>query len=413
MRKLIIVELLLTGIVFIVLAITAQQTFAQSATLLEAGRNGGEIRTILSSIWEAGMVHTTILQLKVLGLANRLRTLAGVYSIARGNGGVLFAIWHKNDHCPAAFHELFTSTVHDSLIILSVDDSQIRDFYITFNAVLQKFLEEHQLSMERVVETQFQVDYFPHNSARNITLFITAGSHAPADLSCSAFLHRKSLFYRGLVPVQPVKTLVDSIIYSKFLVGGQVVGIHMRAYDSDHDWPMVVPHVAAISRDNDSYVTASAPSMQQEVGGTGAEDAQSFSNAAAALRFDEVATLAHFVSTLDRIAAVNKNIRFYVASNSLLAKQAIAKHFGEDSIISLFSDAIGDRSSLAGLQLALADMLLLGETALVLHTTQSSFAREAASFHMKPVIDVRVSLNDAVCHACLYTCLSLQFILLY
>jgi hypothetical protein len=137
----------------------------------------------------------------------------------------------------------------------------------------------------------------------------------------------------------------------------RVVGVHIRAYHTKYDWPVVVP----ISDTN-------------------------------VQRFDQVTPLDSYFNIIQSILSNYPNTKFFIASNNLQAKEHLIRIYGTKMII-LKSDEslLGERSSNEGMIVAAAEFFLLGQTSYLIHARGSSFGKEAAAVHMIKLIDVSIS----------------------
>ena len=348
------------------------------------------LRETLESFDSDGHV-LVVLPINLLGLANRLRTLSSVYSVlcrlrATPNGGrpfKLLAVWESTDDCPAEYGDLFLPHGDDNVVVESYDslwrtDKHEWSFEETVRAHIRSVLAELPSSRGGVYSKQIypqrgllEEDFFyPMREAaanisamRPIVLTVwTRGTHSLRSMQCRDFLYTKSLFYKGLDPVPAVASIIRDALYrSSFSQGRVIVGIHTRAFDSGYDWAVVGP------------------------GGTGEDKS---------LRFDEASPLDAFVHIMGEILRYEPTTLFFVASNSAIAKMELLRRFPGNSIAVHRSDPVGDReyrSTLNGMQFALAEFFLLGEAAIVVHSRGSSFAREAAARLQRPVVDVSAS----------------------
>lgn len=346
------------------------------------------LRKTLESSDSDGSV-LVVLPINILGLANRLRTLASVYSMmcrlreaSEGRPFRLLTVWKSTDECPADYSDLFLPHRDENVVVESYDslwrtDDHERSFEQTVREHVSSVLAEIPSSRGGVYSKQIypqrgllEEDFFyPVGDAatnisatRPIVLTVwTRGTHSLRSMHCKGFLFSKSLFYQGLVPVPVVASIIQKTLYGpSFSRGRQVVGIHTRAFDSEYDWAVVGPN------------------------GLGDE---------LSLRFDEASPLDAFVFIMGEILKYEPSTLFFVASNSAVAKMELFHRFPHNSVTVHRSGLVDDReyrSTLSGMQFALAEFYLLGETGVIIHSRGSSFAREAAARLQRPVVDVNI-----------------------
>ena len=322
--------------------------------------------------------HYVILPVNALGLANRLRIISSLYTISIAERLKLIVVWGESSDCLSKFDDLF---VGSPISVISLDEDQSRSavFENLIRSAVSDIRNDFNMSTKELFLRDFVVKEDWQSTQINVVW--TRGTHAPADANCGNYLYAKNNFYRQLIPSSAVQALINSAENSwsggagSSNFGGMVVGVHIRAFDSEHDWAVVSPSLS------------SSDAAQMRVGGGGDSDV---TLQLQAQRFDQTAPLESFVAIMTQIIAQNENVRFFVASNSARAKELIVQHFGAQRVLTLQSDSIGLRSSTAGIIVAAAEFLLLGNTAFIIHTRGSSFAREAAARFMLPVIDVRM-----------------------
>lgn len=305
---------------------------------------------------KAGKV--VVLPVGALGLGNRLRIISSVFQIATSMQRRLIVLWTPNLDCQSRFDELFT--VHDLLIpfleIIDVSSDDDDHFNNIVRGCIKNATNFHSTSSIGV----HLRDYFVSNDIlagfqEDVLLLWTRGSHSLYESSCNEAMFTKSMLYTHLIPTLPITNIINA--YKPTFIKGStsVVGVHIRAHDINYDWEVVPPLGHDIT---------------------------------AALRFDQISPLEGFVRAMQQILSRFPNTKFFVASNSASVKRHLLELFGSISVISIVDDVSGTRSFSAAIQLAVAEFLLLADTQFVLHTRGSSFAREAASVHMRPVVDV-------------------------
>ena len=331
-----------------------------------------------SSIHDA--LHTVcatpclVLPLRHLGLGNRLRIISGMHNIAVQSGRKLLVIWMSSEECNSGFHALFTES-QESLVVVDVDETVITTNNVdrTIVEIISSVVADLGISMTILRPQEFFVDITTITSSKDASLLLvwTLGVHAPTGTPCTDYLFAKSTFYRGLRPSPEVMGRMYTEGYGDSTLGfksiDRVVGIHIRAYDSTYDWAVVTPATENMDI-----------------------------NTSTALRFDEASPLSAFVHVMDEILHTYPTTKFFIASNSVLAKDYIKSHFGSNVVITIdavtvaTSVSLDDRSSEASMLLAAAEFFLLSACAYVVHSRGSSYAKEAAAIHMRPVVDISV-----------------------
>lgn len=319
---------------------------------------------IVASQSTADLIRSTIqenvnyvyLPVTELGLANRLRIMASLYSVIvqspDANRKTLVVLWMPNYDCPVAFDDLFRTYSLPNFLLVTFPQQESGKLENEFKESLTTVASELSLTFKQAYYRDFLINANTLDAALNLVW--TRGAHAVDSMSCYDYLYSKSLFYQSLKPVGSVLDIVRTIKFEHF-IGNYVVGIHIRAYDYRFDWPVVQP--VEISYNN------------------------------RILRFDEASTLESFIEIIGKIVQ-HTNRKVFLTSNSIYAKNEIVRQFGSDKIITIASSAVEDRDSVDGMLLALAEFYLLGESAYIIHTRSSSFAREAGSLLMRPVLDL-------------------------
>ena len=201
---------------------------------------------------------------------------------------------------------------------------------------------------------------FPYNNELydptvDIILVWSLGVHAPIHLSCIDYTYIKSYFYRHLIPIEMIRRNVENII-SNFFSYHTVIGIHIRIQNNKDDWNVVPP--------TNPFGTSS-------------------------ISFEDASPIEYFIHIIENIIFKNPTFKFFIASNNVFVKNHLLDRFSVQNIITLQNEISATRSSSDAIQFALIEFLLLSETALIIHSRGSSFAREASFFHSRPVIDVR------------------------
>lgn len=268
-----------------------------------------------------------ILPLLELGLANRLRILASVYSIARKCNRKLVLLWQPTSDCMADFSELFINYNKDfSIYSLNYEAKHTTK---EISEAISYFREKNGVSWSILSPRHFFVDIGENYEFKDRTMITvwTLGVHAPKGMHCSDYLHFKSSFYKALKPSPRVSDIIASLSLADSSNGNRVVGLHIRAYHTKYDWPVVVPLL-------DSNVQ----------------------------RFDQITPLDSYINIIQSILSNYPNTKFFVASNNIQAKEYLIEIYGT-KIITLKSNAslLEERSSSEGMTVATAEFFLLGD----------------------------------------------------
>eukprot|EP01036_Dinobryon_divergens_P029622 gene29622-38745_t len=306
-------------------------------------------------------VKVLVLPVDALGLANRLRIISSLYSIASVERQVLIVIWIPSEDCRINFSAIFSKFLHNNVIVISPPTNLPRQpgMEAVIANSLSNFSSSNSLSYGVLYIRKFIVDI--SLLERRVTLVYTRGSHSPSSLTCQEHLYTKSMFYQGLRLALPVEDIVNEVKFNYFAGSHYLFGVHVRAFDASYDCIFIK--------------------------GSGVIIAE---------RFDEASPLWSFITAMEGIIQLLPTARFFVCSNSYAVKGLLLARFGDSRILTLtVTDAdvhlSSDRASERALQLAAAEFMLLGSTICILHSRGSSFAREAAAAMMIPVIDVSVS----------------------
>lgn len=327
-----------------------------------------------------------IVPLHGLGLANRLRIASSLFSYALSINAHILYVWGSSEDCFVNFDELFTSTFP----VISVDSSVANGNFDRFSKHLTDSTTNActalDISLRQFSLSEFLIDEDRPLSRVNIVR--TFGTHAPRSYSCGDYLYAKKLFYQQLTPSLQVQHIVDSVN----LKGGMVMGVHIRAFDATHDWNVVNPSIDSLNL-----------SFAVHNNNTDTDTVYNLTSRS----FPEASPLDAFATFMHKLIAHFPKVRFLLASNSGQAKTLMTAAFEPGRVITVDSEHTGVRHRAEGMVVAAAEFWLLGATALVVHSTASSFAREAAARSMLSVIDVSfmnsfVSCEFSVEICCLY-----------
>ena len=246
--------------------------------------------------FQAGTTYLVMI-IDKLGLANRLRIMAGMYSISKQANRRLLVLWSPSVECGSSFSDLFED-VAVGVEVLDIAPAS----HATITKELVDLAYKQSMSLQSLYLTDFDVnisyiDTKYNSTAADVILAFTLGTHSPAHACCRDYLFAKSTFYRSLLPVASIRSTVNAITDRHFSKN-VIVGIHVRAFDSDYDWEVVPP-------DSDS-------------------DDKSI-NTSEALRFDQVASLTSFVRVISDISTSIPQAKYFIASNSPLVVEEILR----------------------------------------------------------------------------------------
>ena len=311
----------------------------------DMGQSNYELKAFLSQQIHQGEKFI-ILPLLSLGLANRLRIIASLHTIAKVDDRKLIVLWQPTADCNCSFSDIFQNR-NKNTIFYSLSSEQLSTSTSAFtidyqNILAQIFLllqkEDSSHSWKRIIPRDFFVDINDFQSI-SVVVFWTYGIHAPENILCEDYLETKSLFYQNLKPSKSVDEIISKIIFQSFhdkesLEGARTVGVHVRAYHSTYDWPVVVP------------LTGSTKNESTDL---------------AALRFDESAPLHAYTHVMNEILKNYPKTLFFVSSNSFEVKTIFSQIFG-GIVVTVESppQIVSDRSSPEGMVLAASEFLLLG-----------------------------------------------------
>lgn len=327
-----------------------------------------------------------IVPLHGLGLANRLRIASSAFSYALGVNAHVMYVWGSTEDCNVSFDEIFSSTFPVISVNTNVGNGNFDRFPQQLTDSAASACLELNLDLRQFSPTEFLID--EGRPLSHVNIVRTFGTHAPRSFSCGDYLHAKKLFYQQLTPSAQVQRIVDSVDLNK---KGMLVGVHIRAFDATHDWPVVNPTIGSL---NLTHATNKDIHMDTVYNLT-------------SLTFPEASTIGAFAVGMLTLMAHFPNVRFLLTSNSAAAKVLIANAFEPGRVITVESEHTGIRHSAEGMVVAAAEFWLLGEAVLVLHSTASSFAREAAARTVLSVIDVSIAWVSSVASGGAKSCIIL------
>jgi hypothetical protein len=179
---------------------------------------------------------------------------------------------------------------------------------------------------------------------------------------CQYYLAQRSKILLSFVPVENARNIINDIMVNYFN-DKMMISVHIREHDPLFDWEVVPP-----------------------LGNTADGQPRSAS------KFGEGLTLNDFVDVMRKIEAklsyksngqITHFHKFYIASNSVTVKETMLQIF--PSAVSLNSDDYS-RQTTTGVFFAFIEWLLIAQSSLIINTHGSSFAVEAATINMRPVV---------------------------
>lgn len=340
-----------------------------------------ELAHIMSEI---GTKKYLLLLVPRLGFANRFRSIADWHTVAGKSNRTLLVSWEVGQECNAKVRDFFSADIPNVLFLDQPIPSTSEGVKLAAS-VAQSWNVTHLLWEENddmwaegyssfilsksVVISDFQILITNYNG-----IFSMEGS------SCATYLDSLSQFFSNLVPNENALNFASSA-YEQHFANNVMVGVHYRAHDRAQDWAVVPP---LLGDPTDKI-------------------------------FGEGATIDDFIRIMKQIEAVvaytdadgnlRTKVRFFIASNSEVAKNKIAESF--PTAVSLYGDH--RRASEAGMQLAFYEWLMLSRSAFILHTYGSTFAETAARARRIPIVGIWEGMLLHHSSAALPFCGSLDF----
>jgi len=303
-----------------------------------------------------------------LGLANRLRTIADWYAIARLSDRTLLVSWKPTEDCNVKFTDLYESGPPEFFLLAEpLPDGEtglrlIEEISVKHNVSHHILYDDQQMWAKPL--TSFVLARDVVMSADQLVATQYDGILTLEDVPCQYYTYAHKAFLQALRPKQEYEDSVRQIFTTYFRdVNALPVGVHLRMHDPAQDWEIVPPRV-------------------------GETEAQAFGVGAGVEEFVAVMRRieAHF-ARLTPQREIATGVRFFVASNHLPSKTALLQHFPQAVSLTLAGEALrqdggegafAQRSSFAGMEHAFLEFLLMARMALVVHTHSSTFALEAA-----------------------------------
>eukprot|EP01031_Cornospumella_fuschlensis_P028177 gene28177-34025_t len=290
-----------------------------------------------------------------LGLANRLRSIADWYVIAKQVNRKLLVTWAITSDCGIAFAQLFSSIPAD-LTVISHDYGDM--LHTVREATMRRNISSIVVD-ELYVSEMFVVSSRIHRLSEQVIVVPSARIAILDHYPCQHYAIKRSSFYKSLVPVSEALEVVDHLMQSYF-DEYIPIGIHIRIHEDTYDWAVVPPRFTKTAHE-----------------------------------FGHGATLDDFMSVMEKMQrhfevkddeGIKRSlVRFLIVSNNQTAKDAIQNRFGPLAVA--LQGPLG-RDSSDGMLFALIEFLALSRTSLIVHTHYSSFAQEAAYVHGVPLVGI-------------------------
>jgi hypothetical protein len=184
-----------------------------------------------------------VLQLTRLGLANRLRSMADMHSLALASDRTLLVSWKPNADCNASFFDLFEgggietgkgNSMQVLPLVLEDGDEGI--------IAVKGMAAENGLSY-RFLPFNFADFYWPQEVfASDVDVLHTVfdGVLTTENVRCQQYASLHSRFLSSLVPIASVRRMVQEID-AEYFQDRLSIGVHIRGHDTKYDWEVVPP----------------------------------------------------------------------------------------------------------------------------------------------------------------------------
>lgn len=295
-----------------------------------------------------------------LGLANRLRSLAAAHVFAKDTQVELVVRWKAERGCNCLSEDLFagppwtaftgnTSALDGLLAMVNATQPSV---------VLQPATGRPVLILRTSGRLRWSLPVALEPAKYSAIILDPRGQFASPDMDCREFLHRKRAFYtdveKASLRVAGLNETVTNL--RKALADKFVVGLHVRTDDPSFDWPVVPPPDVSV---------------------------------AASSTWDESAPVHVHFEAARRLLKRHPRAVIFLASNDAAVKIRAKREFAGDELV--YADWGGATRATpgAGQRAALADWLVLGDAAIVLHTFGSSFGEESAARTGAPSVRLR------------------------
>lgn len=315
---------------------------------LECNTHVLRVNMSCSSVRQAlavGSDRAIVLYVPALGLANRLRIVASAILAAEDLGAQLHVYWPRSIGCNASATDLFARIPFrlyaGSISLLHTFVKHEPNDVVCSDGDTFAIATTNGIRLPEGTESAMR--------ARSLVVLTSTGQFARHNVTCLEYFERKRRVYQHFVE----SARLDLTQARRALGLDRLwIGLHVRRYDTRHDWPVVPPQ-------DDSQLSVT---------------------------FNDVASLALHLDTAASVLSKHAGARVFIASNDANAKlQALARF--SDRAVTLSHDL--HRDSPAGVRAAFLEWLILAECALVLHTFGSSFGEEAAVLRLAPSVRIR------------------------
>lgn len=195
-----------------------------------------------------------ILPIFFFGLANRLRMISSLVPIAERLNKHVLVLWFPSHECNSTFDALFTSTLHNATFVsFPAGGAASLAEVLEIKGNLTNFITEFQRErLSFIVATEPRAFFLQPEDAyytSDILLFWPVTSVTTADASCADYYNNRRLLYLHLQPSPAVARVMSPYDKEIGRANGDIVGVHIRAFDSAHDWDIVTPALQSIPGD--------------------------------------------------------------------------------------------------------------------------------------------------------------------
>lgn len=322
-----------------------------------------------------------IINIERLGLINRLRSIVDWYFISSLANRTLIVNWRANRDCNVDFYDLFDNFPQDMIVLrhpipMGQDSLEwVLSLSQRYN-MTAKLLHDNPNQLDGgYLWGEKNMSIFASkelilSSSENILITAHDAIISIEELPCLYYFHQHRTVLSQFIPKLHIRQVVDQVMESYF-INTIPIGVHIRMHDSRYDWEIIPP-----------------------IDGTRAKafgDGASIEDFIAIMKHLEQSNEYSTISTTSGSSHDDSNqdkakplIRFFVASNDLIAKGKVLKHF--PTAISLSSEI--SRETIDGIDHAFMEWLVLSKCSLIIHTYASTFAAEAAKLNKVPLISI-------------------------
>lgn len=178
------------------------------------------------------------------GFANRIRSIADWYVIAKLSNRILLISWSPTADCYINFEDLYENYPKDMIITSN---------YVTDIKLIEQMSIHSKLTYQSMNSNEFFGASYNNNKHKsfilsnqqvlsNINVFITVynGLLTLESINCQLYMSMRSNFYSSLIPVKSARDYVKNI-YKEHFNNYIMIGIHIRTHKDSHDWEVVTP----------------------------------------------------------------------------------------------------------------------------------------------------------------------------